>query len=132
MTEKQRKDNLKETIKEKISTMVGCKELTTKTISSANLKNIKSWLSSKEYSLEDYLFCLDFITRQYYTWEVELKDINPIDNCGRLIYLVNDNIEVCHILLMKENTVNISEDKIKLKSAKDIEDYHTIAEKVGL
>ena len=101
MTEKQRKDDLKETIKSKIAVMIGTKELTLKSITSAHFKNIKSWLNSKEYSLEDYLFCLNYVSSQYYSWEVELKDINPIDNCSRLIYLINENIEICHLLLEK-------------------------------
>lgn len=132
MTEKQRKYDLKETIKSKICTMISCKELDTKTVSSANLKHIKGWLNSKEYSLEDYLFCLNYVSNQYFNWEVELSDINPIDNCGRLIYLINENIEICHNLLNRENNYVETNDKVELTSAKDIEDYHTIAEKVGL
>ena len=132
MTEKQRKEDLKETIKSKIAVMIGTKELTLKSITSAHFKNIKSWLNSKEYSLEDYLFCLNYISSQYYSWEVELKDINPIDNCSRLIYLVNENIEICHLLLEKETTYIEHSDDIKLTTAKEITDYHILAEKVGL
>lgn len=132
MTEKQRKDMLKETIRNKICYMISCKELDTKSVSPAHLKHVKGWLTSKEYSLEDYLYCLNYISNQYYSWEVSLREINPIDNCGRLIYLVNENIEICHQLLKKETTYIEKGNELKLTSAKDIKDYHEIAEKVGL
>lgn len=132
MTKKELRDNLKETIKSKICEMINCKELDTKTISNAHLKHIKCWLSSKCYPLESYLFCLNYISEQYYSWEVELRDINPIDNCGRLIYLVNENIDICHSLLNKESIYIETQDDVKLTSVKDIEDYNSIAKKVGL
>lgn len=133
MTKKELRDNLTESIKNKICEMIGSKELNLKTVGTINIKHIKNWLSSKEYSLEVYLFCLNYISNQYYCWEVELKDINPINNCGRLIYLVNENIDICNYLLtnQKINTIE-KDDDIILTSAKDIEDYHNIAKKVGL
>lgn len=132
MTKKELRDNLKETIKNKICEMIGCKELNSKNVTNANLKHIKQWLSSKEYSLEVVLFCLNYVSNQYYSWEVELKDINVIDNLGRLIYLVNENIDICKYLLDKKINIVENDEGIKLTSAKDIEDYHVIAEKVGL
>ena len=132
MTEKQRKDDLKEAIKIKIALMIGTKELTLKSITPAYFKNIKSWLSSKEYTLEEYMFCLNYISSQYYSWEVELKDINSIDNCGRLIYLVNENIDICKDLLSKHISMIENDDGIKLTSATNVKDYNEIAEKVGL
>lgn len=133
MTKKEIKDDLKETIKNKICEMINCNTLNTKSVGNINLKHIKNFLSSREYSLKTVLFCLNYISKSYYDWEVELKDINSINNCGRLIYLINENIDICNDLLNKCNYTFIeNEDNIKLTSATDIKDYHEIAEKVGL
>lgn len=132
MTQKEFNNLLKDSIKSKICEMISCKEINSKTVGNVNLKHIKSWLSSKEYTLEEYMFCLNYISSQYYSWGVELKDINSIDNCGRLIYLVNENIFICKDLLSKHISMIENDDSIKLTSATDIKDYHEIAEKVGL
>lgn len=124
---------LKNSIKEKISLMIGVEEVSSKNVGSINMKHINNWLTSKEFSLQEYLYCLDYIYKSYFDWNVEPSDINPQNNCGRLIYLVNENIDICHYLFNKENNSIIENDEtIKIKSTKDIVDYHELAEKVGL
>lgn len=124
---------LKDSIKEKISMMVGVEELSSKNVGTINMKHINGWLSSKEYTLQEYLYCLDYIYKSYFDWEVDTQDINPESNCGRLIYLVNNNIEVCHYMFNKDdNNVVENDENVKIKATNDIVDYHELAEKVGL
>lgn len=126
------KTEKKKLIYENISEMLRC-ELNSKNVGRINIKLINDIID--KYSFETICYCLRVIKRKYYDWSIDVTENTPSKNVGRIIYLINDNIEMSEQNLIKSGEEEDPFDysyETKIKKAKDIRDYKDIAKSVGL
>lgn len=98
-----------------------------------NNKNKKLLKDFKKKSIELCMFTLHYCKSQFLEWCVEEKDYELNPNFDRLIYIINENLDICSILFEQDFTVEEYGDYgINIKASKDLKSYDDTAKEVGL
>ncbi|MGL5962673.1 MAG: hypothetical protein ACRCZ0_12095 [Cetobacterium sp.] len=130
MTKKEEKEFLIDLFNTRVSNMIGVG--ITKLIP-LNRKLYKGMLS---HGVAVAVYTLNYISTQYYNWEVHQNEYTPNKNMGRLVYLFNENIDICKLKLEKSKEYLDCVEKdycINMKNgSEDLKPYYDIAEEVGL
>ncbi len=102
-------------------------------IDKLNNKNKKLLKDFKKKSIELCMFTLHYCKNQFLEWCVEEKDYELNPNFDRLIYIINENLDICSILFEQDFTVEEYGDYgINIKASKDLKSYDDTAKEVGL
>lgn len=115
-----------------ISDILRC-EFNSSNVGRVNIKLVNDIID--KYSFETICYCLRLVKRKYYDWVIDITDNTPSKNIGRIIFLINDNIEISEQSLIKSEGYNDSFDyshEPNIKKSEDIKDYKDIAKTIGL
>lgn len=129
MTKKEIKEYKKELLSSLIEECIGGN------ISKLNNKNKKLLKDMLTNDINTTIFTITYIRSQYFGWEVDIKDYELNSNFERLVYLFNQNYEVCCNMIEPDyHTTNIYENDydFNVSYKGDIKSYKDIAEEVGL
>ncbi|MGL6167409.1 MAG: hypothetical protein ACRC0Y_03865 [Fusobacteriaceae bacterium] len=103
------------------------------TIDKLNNKDKKLVKDITSKDLESGLYTLEYIKQQYYSWEVESSQYNVEANLGRLVYLFNQNYDMCSEMLEVKEINSIETNcEFRVKKVNDIKSYEDLAQEVGL